>query len=257
MRHIAFYSLCIGIIHSFFFASSVNAASFDCKKAEGKIDRTICNHPELSSLDEEMSALYFSIKNDPIIPPENLKIRQKTFLSARNACAREKNVSTCLEDSYQEIINEYQQTPRSTDIDNFQFSMNIKKRYIRFDLSYPEWSYLADVYVTAAGCSEGTWCESNGYLAVKDTTTELITQVIYLPRAFFFMEAGGYNKIRISYNKKMKGLLSIFDDTQGYDVNIIIPCASGSGKVNEMEFQYRNNRVYFLIDKNSCARKID
>lgn len=256
MRHIAFYSLCIGIIHSFFFASSVHAASFNCKKANSKVDRTICNHSELSSLDEQMSTLYFSIKNDHLIPAESLKIRQNAFLSKRNACVREKNISACLENSYQEIINEYQQTPKSIDIDTFQFSMNIKKTYIRFDIAHPEWPYLAEIYMKAIGCSKGAWCESNGYLAVKDTTTELITQVIYLPRAYFFTEYSD-NKVRISYNKKITSLLSIFDNTQGGDANITIPCSSSRDNPQASHFNYDNNKLYFLIDKNSCAREID
>ncbi|MBN3080070.1 hypothetical protein H4F49_05435 [Pectobacterium polaris] len=256
MRHISFYSLCAGIIYSLFFASSVSAASFDCKKAEGKLDRTICKNPELSSLDEEMSALYFSIKNDPIIPPEDLKIRQRAFLSKRNNCMRERHLATCLDNRYQEIINEYHQIPKSIDIDTFQFSMNIKKTYIRFDIAHPEWPYLAEVYMKATGCSDGAWCESNGYLAVKDTTTELITQVIYLPRAYFFTEYSD-NKVRISYNKQTNGLLSIFENTQGNEVNITIPCSSPRDNTKENNFKYTNNKLYFLIDKSSCARAMD
>ncbi len=44
--------------------TSASAASFDCKKASTKIEHAICNHPELSKLDQEIAAAFKSLKID-------------------------------------------------------------------------------------------------------------------------------------------------------------------------------------------------
>jgi uncharacterized protein YecT (DUF1311 family) len=42
----------------------VNAASFDCSKASTETEITICNNPELSSLDELIASAFFAIEKD-------------------------------------------------------------------------------------------------------------------------------------------------------------------------------------------------
>lgn len=258
MRYIALCRLYIGTILAFSFAGSAHAASFNCEKASGKVERAICHHSELSALDEEMSAAYLTLKKDPLIVFENLRVRQQTFLTERNLCAGEKNLPACLAERYHHIINEYQQLPVSVDKDKFEFNNNIQKTHLRFAITPPDWPWRAEIYMRSRGCADGTWCESSGYLAIKDTTTGLLTQVIYLPRAFFFTEPAD-NTIRLSYNdaRQANRLLTLMPDTKGSGTEIIIPCTSRNYDSGKNTFRYIDSQLYFLIDKNSCAHAID
>lgn len=55
---VTFVSPAILAVLLFASASAVNAASFDCKKAQSKTEQMICSDPKLSALDEELSAVY-------------------------------------------------------------------------------------------------------------------------------------------------------------------------------------------------------
>jgi uncharacterized protein len=66
-------------------ALPAQAASFDCGKAQSKIEKMICADAELSRLDEEIAKLYSEVfKKSP--DETMLKKRQREWLKARNLC---------------------------------------------------------------------------------------------------------------------------------------------------------------------------
>jgi len=76
-----------------------SAASFDCRNATLKAEKTICGDANLSSLDERTAGMYFLIIGGGA-PPElvaQVKDAQGKFIATRNACGA--NVD-CLVDAY-------------------------------------------------------------------------------------------------------------------------------------------------------------
>lgn len=69
-------------------ATEVRAASFDCRKARTPDEIAICQHRELSELDAEMGALWFSYRQLPFLMGMSGARRDDagTFLSKRAAC---------------------------------------------------------------------------------------------------------------------------------------------------------------------------
>ncbi len=75
-------------------AFGATAQSFDCSKARLAAEIAVCDSPQLSRLDEEMSALYFGL---PYIVREEIKGSQRRWLRRRNACGYD---ALCIEDAY-------------------------------------------------------------------------------------------------------------------------------------------------------------
>lgn len=77
---------------------SVSAASFDCKKATSKVEKTICDSNDLSKLDSELAETYKeAVRKDP-----SIRADQSKWLKQRNACTDAK----CLSKEYKERISE-------------------------------------------------------------------------------------------------------------------------------------------------------
>ena len=47
----------------FVFTCGAQAASFDCKKAQSKMEKAICDNPKISKLDEELAENYQAAKS--------------------------------------------------------------------------------------------------------------------------------------------------------------------------------------------------
>ncbi|MBU2870402.1 lysozyme inhibitor LprI family protein [Colwellia sp. E2M01] len=75
------------------YLNSVNAASFDCKKAGNYAERVICTSEKLSSLDDELSVLYKKLNNSE----GDWRESQLTWLKDRNSCKTQE----CLLTTYQ------------------------------------------------------------------------------------------------------------------------------------------------------------
>ena len=82
----------------FFFLplATAQAASFDCKKATARIEKTICGDPELSKADERLAAAFASAAAVSL-SPSNLRAEQAEWLRERD---KETNVKP-LRESYQ------------------------------------------------------------------------------------------------------------------------------------------------------------
>ena len=76
-------------------ATTANAASFDCKLAQGKVEKMICVDSGLSTLDEQLGAAYTQIIG-MVSDKQPEKSMQRAWLRARNACTD----IACLQHAY-------------------------------------------------------------------------------------------------------------------------------------------------------------
>jgi uncharacterized protein len=73
----------------------LHAASFDCAQASTAVERTICAHPRLSRLDEELATAFTAMLGN-VANPAALRERQREWLKERDACRDD----ACLERLY-------------------------------------------------------------------------------------------------------------------------------------------------------------
>lgn len=64
---------------------SAHAASFDCAKAQTKVEHLICDNPEISKLDEELAASYKALLQDQTKATQ-IRQAQKQWVKERNSC---------------------------------------------------------------------------------------------------------------------------------------------------------------------------
>jgi uncharacterized protein len=83
--------------------------SFDCDKAEGTVEETICADDELAALDNELAAVYAAAarkatnENPPV-----LKAEQRGWIKGRNDCWKSDDPRACVADTYRLRIAELQ-----------------------------------------------------------------------------------------------------------------------------------------------------
>lgn len=83
--------------------SAAGAASFDCAKAQSRIDKAICADAEVSTLDEHLARYYQAARAALQISVECLAADQRRWLgSVRNACKD----AACLRKAYLERLAE-------------------------------------------------------------------------------------------------------------------------------------------------------
>lgn len=80
---------------------NVQASSFDCAKAQTKVEKIICADSELSKLDEELNKKYTDILSKNV-SPDAIKAKQKLWLKERNRC---ENIS-CVKSAYMAKMEE-------------------------------------------------------------------------------------------------------------------------------------------------------
>jgi len=82
---------CLGLL------ITVQAASFDCSKAEGQVDKIICSSEKLSILDDKLGDAYAKAVTR-VLDVNSLNIEQRNWLKVRNIeCTNEK----CLVNAYE------------------------------------------------------------------------------------------------------------------------------------------------------------
>lgn len=130
-------------------SSSLQAASFDCAKASTNIEKMICADKSLSSMDEQLSAIYQK-GLESAGDKDSFKKEQRAWLKIRNACAD----ALCVMQSYHARINTFSGTLGAVVepivITNSSVSSqieNIPKRVITFTLLEGEGYPLCKEYV--------------------------------------------------------------------------------------------------------------
>lgn len=86
-----------------FIATTANAASFDCKLAQGKVETMICADSGISKLDEQLDSAYAHIRKTSS-DEQAEKAMQRTWLKERNTCMD----LACLQHAYASRIAELQ-----------------------------------------------------------------------------------------------------------------------------------------------------
>lgn len=79
--------------------SPVQAASFDCEKAQTKLEKLICADAELSKLDEELNTAYKNALQDEK-QAGSIRQAQKQWIKRRNGCSD----SVCVKHAYEERL---------------------------------------------------------------------------------------------------------------------------------------------------------
>jgi uncharacterized protein YecT (DUF1311 family) len=77
-------------------------ASFDCKKAKSEVEKMICTDPEISKLDDQLTALYMSALASASNEDDRggIKRKQRNWLRSRDTC-RDRN---CVQARYEQQI---------------------------------------------------------------------------------------------------------------------------------------------------------
>lgn len=86
IRRLAMKTVLLFVVQPLCFAVNVQAASFDCAKASTKVEKIICDNPEISQLDDELSASYKTALQDEK-HAESIRQAQKQWMRERNGCA--------------------------------------------------------------------------------------------------------------------------------------------------------------------------
>lgn len=81
---------------------SVQAASFDCARANTKIEKMVCDDPELSKLDSDTSAVFKKMLGESENKPQDIRIQRQWLKEVRNSCKDKK----CLKTAYQGRLEE-------------------------------------------------------------------------------------------------------------------------------------------------------
>lgn len=90
--------------------TAVQAASFDCAKATSDIEHSICNNPDLSSLDDRLNESYqLAMANLPGDQADALRTEQRSWLKQRNACNGQES---CLSDLFSQRAAQLQNTAK-------------------------------------------------------------------------------------------------------------------------------------------------
>jgi uncharacterized protein len=91
------------------FVSTAQAVSFDCQKAKTFIEKSICQNPDLSDLDDELGS-QFQLALTDNKNPALFKKQQLAWLKQRNTC----QTVDCVKKSYQQriaILTRYNNNP--------------------------------------------------------------------------------------------------------------------------------------------------
>ena len=80
--------------------SSAHAASFDCAKAQLKIEHLICDNSEISKLDDELSASYKAALQEQA-KADAIKQAQKQWMKERNGCSD----IVCVKSAYEKRLS--------------------------------------------------------------------------------------------------------------------------------------------------------
>jgi uncharacterized protein len=114
-------------------ALSAQGASFDCGKAGTKVEHLICDNPEISKLDDELSVAYKTALQDDK-QADSTRQAQKQWMKERNGCA---DVG-CVKRAYEErlpLLTATHTSPGEAAATKPEFVMSDKPGFFRLDKS--------------------------------------------------------------------------------------------------------------------------
>lgn len=142
-------------------AVPAQAVSFDCAKAQTKVEELICADADLSKLDEELNAAYkFAVHNEK--QTESIRQSQKQWMKERNGCED----ADCLKATYQARIQKLTVMPDqvgaetqvvgsvtsekpifTNEIDKLKFMQRIVRQNVFKSRSFPSNSKLCEQFL--------------------------------------------------------------------------------------------------------------
>lgn len=170
-------------LSSFLVVALAHAASFDCAKAQSKVEHMICDNPELSKLDEELVASYKAALQDQS-KAKTIKGAQRQWLQERDGCAK----TGCVENLYRKRISQLRsiqsaatqaqaaepmqaEQPDSTappypEVWGYEFPlMKERERGLQLDVQANGTNDFAVTYLTSLGIKDGeAYASYNGLL---------------------------------------------------------------------------------------------
>ena len=130
------YSIIL-LLSALIFAWPTQAASFDCVKSATKVEKLICNHPDLSKLDDELDDVYHQL-SAKYADKNQLEASQRHWLkTVRNPCESEQ----CIASAYQERIHVLKQRLANAS----SVSRARGKFVLAYDLPKVEGDYMPDL----------------------------------------------------------------------------------------------------------------
>ncbi len=95
----------------FFIGCNAFAASFDCRKANSPIEKTICNNKILSELDSQLGHTYKKVlENKNEVLTKQIRTKQKKWLKSRNNECKNSSIP-CLKTTYEKQIEWLENIP--------------------------------------------------------------------------------------------------------------------------------------------------
>ncbi|MCU1749387.1 lysozyme inhibitor LprI family protein [Pseudomonas sp. 6D_7.1_Bac1] len=124
-----FFTAGIAFVALFLFDSYAQSAGFDCGKASTEMEKKICDTPSLSTLDEQLSAVFKPLKNR-----RTFQVIESDWLaSIRNTCES----TECLEDAYDQQIRFLTPLPEVVSVTGKDIKLLPEnKAYTQYDRSW-------------------------------------------------------------------------------------------------------------------------
>jgi uncharacterized protein len=99
----AWILLAFGVAAGALASSEASAAGFDCSKATAADERAVCDNPQLSALDSEMTGLWYAYSRVPMLMGSsgNRQDEAVEFLAHRRQCGSDVD---CLATAYNDRI---------------------------------------------------------------------------------------------------------------------------------------------------------
>jgi len=183
---------------------AVEAASFDCTKANHPVEKAICGNDELSKLDDELAQIFQSRKAFVIQGDTHLVDEQKKWLSEmRKECKADNEIDKCVKRKYRLRID--------GDLRLLPFSASIappkgdEEKFVWLKDMLPEYD-LKLALEPAPVCDENFVCSYERLLSIFPKGQKNPRQAIVLP-----YEIGQHNLSEMTDKLNQKQLFEVVD----------------------------------------------
>lgn len=181
--------------------SLLQAASFNCKRAEHPVERAICGNAALSELDERLAATFQHARRFSVEGDDSLLHEQRDWLRAtRQTCAAHDAPERCTEQRYSERLDDLASLP-------YPLTTAPGGDTLRLDQASSRYDFLLAL---DEPCSEQT-CEGSGSLVVLHKATAKPLQVIGLPGVFLSRSDSGEPLVNSARLYEYQGVINVDD----------------------------------------------
>jgi uncharacterized protein len=143
--------------------SASSGPSFDCKKATSKVEKLICQHDNLKTLDLEIAALFKKVlglvSSDQV---KTIRNAQKSFLEKRNQCQTQHCLTKSLEDQLRALERQSKDRPKEISKNDNQQNLEegIKMLTKKFGSLLEDVSLVPDVFTCQPDGVVSNYCST-------------------------------------------------------------------------------------------------